>query len=123
LHPTSGDVMSYMLLIAEPVNQRAERSESEGRVLYDRMSEFAAGLKERGLLIASESLTRSSVRVRNRDGQTSLVDGPFAEAKEMIGGFFMLDCATKEEAVEIASACPAAQWCDVEVRKIGPCWE
>ena len=115
--------MSYLLLIAEPVNQRAERSESEGRVLYDRMSEFAAGLKERGLLIASESLTRSSVRVKNRDGQTSLVDGPFAEAKEMIGGFFMLDCATKEEAVEIASACPAAQWCDVEVRKIGPCWE
>ena len=46
--------MSYLLLIAEPVNQRAERSESEGRVLYDRMSEFAAGLKERGLLIAGK---------------------------------------------------------------------
>lgn len=115
--------MPYLLLIAEPVGQRAERSESEGRFLYDRMVEFGAGLKERGLLIASESLARGGVRVRKRDGQASLIDGPFAEAKEMIGGFFMLDCATKEEAIEIASACPAAEWCEVEVRKVAPCWE
>ena len=76
-----------------------------------------------GLLIASESLATGGVRVKKRDGHASLIDGPFAEAKEMIGGFYLLDCATKEEAIEIASACPAAEWCEVEVRKIGPCWE
>jgi len=87
--------MSYMLLIAEPVGQRAERSQAEGKLLYESMVEFGAGLKERGLLIASESLSTGGVRVKKRDGQASLIDGPFAEAKEMIGGFYMLDCATK----------------------------
>ena len=115
--------MSYMLLIAEPVGQRAEHSQAEGQRRYDSMVEFGAELKERGLLIASESLATGGVRVKKRDGHASLIDGPFAEAKEMIGGFYLLDCATKEEAIEIASACPAADWCEVEVRKIGPCWE
>ncbi|AME25446.1 MULTISPECIES: YciI family protein [Burkholderiaceae] len=114
--------MPYMLLIAEPVGQRAERTEAEGRLLYDRMVEFGAGLKERGLLVASESLASDGLRVKKRDGKASLTDGPFAEAKEMIGGFFMLTCETQEEAIEIASACPAAEWCEVEVRKIAPCW-
>ena len=114
--------MPYMLLIAEPIGQRAERTEAEGRFLYDRMVEFGAGLKERGLLVASESLASEGLRVRKRDGKASLIDGPFAEAKEMIGGFFMLTCETEKEAIEIASACPAAEWCEVEVRKIAPCW-
>ncbi|MDN7183415.1 YciI family protein [Caballeronia sp. SEWSISQ10-4 2] len=115
--------MSYLLLIAEPVGQRAERSQAEGKLLYERMVEFGAELKERGLLIASESLATGGVRIKKRDGQTSMIDGPYAEAKEMIGGFYMLDCATKEQAIEIATACPAAEWCEVEVRKVGPCWE
>jgi hypothetical protein len=114
--------MPYMLLIAEPIGQRAERTEAEGRFLYDRMVEFGAGLKERGLLVASESLATEGLRVKKRDGKASLIDGPFAEAKEMIGGFYMLTCETQAEAIEIASACPAAEWCEVEVRKIAPCW-
>ena len=115
--------MSYLLLIAEPVGQRAERSQAEGKLRYERMVEFGAELKERGLLIASESLATGGVRVKKRDGQASMIDGPFAEAKEMIGGFYMLDCTSKEQAIEIATACPAAEWCEVEVRKVGPCWE
>jgi hypothetical protein len=116
--------MSYMLLIVEPSNQRAERGESAGRELYDQMVRFAVDLKERGKLRAVESLTsqNDAVRVQVRGGQPKLLDGPFAEAKEMIGGFFLLDCETREEAVAIAQACPAAAWCTVEVRKLGPCF-
>jgi hypothetical protein len=114
--------MAYVLLIAEPVGQRAERTEEEGRMAYDQMLRFAAGLKERGVLLAVESLATDGVRVRKRDGRANLIDGPFAEAKEMIGGFFLLDCATRDEAVAIAAECPAAAWCDVEVRETGPCW-
>jgi hypothetical protein len=51
-----------------------------------------------------------------------VLDGPFAEAKEMVGGFFLLDCATREEAVAIARECPAAEWATVEVRATGPCY-
>lgn len=115
--------MSYLLLIVEPPNQRIERGEAKGREVYDQMVQFAAGLKERGKLRAVESLTSDdAVRVQVRDGQPKLLDGPFAEAKEMIGGFFLLDCETREEAIAIAQACPAATWCTVEVRKLGPCF-
>lgn len=117
--------MSYLLLIHEPRGQRATRSESEGRALYEKMVQFGAGLKERGLLSASESLATDdeAVKVARREGRSTLVDGPFAEAKEMIGGFFLLRCQTREEAIAIAEDCPAAEWATVEVRALAPCYE
>ncbi|MGF6964307.1 hypothetical protein OKW43_001312 [Paraburkholderia sp. WC7.3g] len=116
--------MSYMLLIVEPTDQREERGEAAGRDLYDQMVRFAEDLKTRGKLVAVESLTsqKDAIRVQVRNGQSKLVDGPFAEAKEMIGGFFLLNCDSREEAVAIAQSCPAAAWCTVEVRKLGPCF-
>ncbi|MGF6373358.1 hypothetical protein OKW40_006174 [Paraburkholderia sp. RAU6.4a] len=116
--------MSYMLLIVEPTDQREERAEAAGRELYDQMVRFSENLKARGKLLAVESLTsqKDAVRVQVRHGQSKLFDGPFAEAKEMIGGFFLLNCDSREEAVAIAQTCPAASWCTVEVRKLGPCF-
>jgi hypothetical protein len=116
--------MSYMLLIVEPLEQRRERGLEEGKRVYQRMQGFAEGLKARGELRAVESLEspQGGVRVQVRDGRRTLVDGPFAESKEMIGGFFLLDCETLEEAVAIAAECPAAEWSTVEVRKTGPCY-
>ena len=116
--------MSYILLIVEPTGQRRERTEDEGRALYDSMLKFSAQLKERGLLTVSQSLRSDAeaVRVQVRDGRRSLTDGPFAEAKEMVGGYFLLTCKTREEAVAIAAECPAAQWATVEVREFGPCF-
>jgi hypothetical protein len=113
-----------MLLIVEPVGQRRERSEAEGRQLYDRMLRFSDELKTRGLLKASQSLKSDTerVRVQVRDGKRAFVDGPFSESKEMVGGFFLLDCETKDEAIAIASECPAAGWATVEVREFGPCF-
>jgi hypothetical protein len=113
-----------MLLIIEPVGQRRERTEQEGRELYERMVRFGEGLKARGLLAGVESLRSDAegVRVRVRGGKRTLVDGPFSESKEMVGGFFLLNCDTKAQAVEIASECPAAEWATVEVREFGPCF-
>ena len=84
--------MAYMLLVVEKVGDRAVRSESEGRTLYDRMLSFSEDLKQRGLLRMSQSLKTDAVGVRvTSRGEKSIVrDGPFAEAKEMIGGFFLL---------------------------------
>lgn len=114
--------MSYMLLVIEPVGQRAERTEAEGRGLFESMLAFADRLKQRGLLIAAQSLRTDASRLQVRDGRRALVDGPFSEAKEMVGGYFLLDCATRDEAVAIAAECPAAQWATVEVREFGPCF-
>lgn len=116
--------MPYMLLIVEPSGQRDGRSEQEGRELYDAMLRFAGGLKERGLLIDAQSLRSDAagVRVQVRDGKPQRVDGPFVETKEMVGGFFLLDCEDRDLALEIAAECPAARWATVEVRELGPCF-
>jgi hypothetical protein len=117
--------MAYMLLIHEPVGQRAERTEHEGQAAYEAMLGFAADLSARGLLRAAESLASqaSGVRVAVRAGQTQVLDGPFTEAKEMIGGFFLLSCDSREAAVGIAAQCPAAKWATVEVRALAPCFQ
>jgi hypothetical protein len=118
--------MPYMLLILEPIGQREARGEAEGRVAYERMQRYAADLQARGLLRGAESLAsqRTATRVgRPLDGgAVQVLDGPFAEAKEMVGGYFLLECPTREQAVEIARACPAAEWATVEVREFGPCF-
>jgi hypothetical protein len=116
--------MPYMLLIMEPRGQRLARTEAEGRDLYARMVRFGDELRERGLLIASESLKSDTdaTRVQVRAGRPTLLDGPFAEAKEMVGGFYLLACDTKEQALEIAAQCPAAEWATVEVRALAPCY-
>jgi len=114
--------MPYMLLIVEPVGQRRERSEAEGHRAYEQMLRYADTLKARGVLRASESLGSGARRLQKRGGRSDIVDGPFAEAKEMVGGFFLLDAETEDEALAIAAECPAAEWCSVEVRKIAPCY-
>lgn len=115
--------MPYMLLIIEPRGQRTERSTEEGQAAYAQMVAFGKGLAARGLLQGSNSLRsdHDAVRVQVRDGRRALVDGPFAESKEMIGGYFLLACDDREQALEIAAACPAAAWATVEVREIAPC--
>ena len=114
--------MSYLLLITEPTGQRAERGLEAGHAVYAQMLDFAERLQKQGVLRAVESLTSDAMRVQVRAGRTRLVDGPFTEAKELIGGFFLLDVATREEALEIAAQCPAAEWATVEVRETGPCY-
>jgi hypothetical protein len=115
--------MAYMLLIHEQVGQRQQRSEAEGHAVYERMVQFAGSLKRRGVLRAVESLSSpdgSSSRISN--GKAQVIDGPFAEAKEMVGGFFLVDVPTREEAMAIARECPAAEWATIEVRETGPCY-
>ena len=116
--------MAYMLLIVEDPAQRGTRTQAEGEAVYQRMVDFGASLKSRGLLLASESLTShdQATRVKVRGGKPHLLDGPFAEAKEMIGGFFLVNCDTREQALAIAAECPAAEWATVEVRSPGPCF-
>jgi hypothetical protein len=116
--------MAYALLIVERAGQRQERTPAEGRALYDRMVRFSEGLKSRGLLTLSQSLTTDTqaARVRVQGHQSTVIDGPFAEAKEMIGGFFLLTCHSREQAIAVARECPAAEWAQVEVRELGPCF-
>ena len=117
--------MAYMLLVVEKVGDRAARSHAEGSVLYDRMLSFSENLKQRGLLTLSQSLKTDAdgARVTTQGDHSIVRDGPFAEAKEMIGGFFLLTCTTREQAIAVARECPATAWATVEVRELGPCFQ
>ena len=114
--------MPQMLLIVEPLGQRAERGRAAGEVVYQRMLDFAAELQAEGLLLGVNSLGSAARRLAKRDGGAQVWDGPFAESKEMVGGYFLLDTDDADVALAWAERCPAAEWATVEIRGIGPCY-
>lgn len=111
-----------MLLIVEPHGQRAERGQQAGERLYQRMLDYGAELQSQGLLVASHSLATAARRLQRRDGATQVLDGPFTESKEMVGGFFLLNTEDPQVAQAWAERCPAAEWATVEIRSIAPCF-
>jgi hypothetical protein len=83
---------------------------------------FTRDVRERGILQAGEALTPTSTAttVRLMDGQVVATDGPFAETKEALGGFYLIEARDLDEAIEIAAKIPAAAFGAIEVR---PIWE
>ena len=117
--------MAYVMLIMEHRDRRRKRAPDEARQEYERMTRFGEGLHQRGLLRASDALKPDAqgVRLTTQGGKRVTIDGPFAESKEMVGGFFVLECQTREQALAIAAECPAVAWATVEVREIGTCYD
>ena len=78
-----------------------------------------------GWLLGTEGCLPSALgaRVRRSGNDITVTDGPFTEAKEFVGGFFLLDCETRQQALSHAAECPAAEWATIEVREVGPCYE
>ncbi len=116
--------MPHMLLIVEPLGQREERGLEGGQAAYQQMLDFTDELRSAGVLMASSALASTATRLQRPSGATAsrVLDGPFAEAREMIGGFFLLNCDTRDAALGWAERCPAAAWATVEVRETGPCY-
>jgi hypothetical protein len=121
---TDGEApVKYLILIySNPASREiwegfSDDQRGEGYRYYAALTEELAASGE---LIVSEALADPSLakRVSVRDGQTLTSDGPFAEAKEVLGGFFLLDCESVERAVEIAARVPEAELGLVEVRPI-----
>jgi hypothetical protein len=112
-----GPRMKYMLLIyaKEDVLNDAERE-----ACYEKSTELCQQLASKGQFISASPLqsviTATSVQVR--EGKRLVTDGPFAETREQLGGYFMIDANNLDEALDIASRIPAATWGTVEVRPI-----
>jgi hypothetical protein len=110
----------YMLLVYEEEVDEAGQAERDQAVPM--FLELHRGLREAGLLVNVKALrpveTATSVRVR--DGDTEIVDGPFAVTKEMLAGFYLLECADLDEALALAARIPPARWGTVEVRPVVP---
>jgi hypothetical protein len=82
--------------------------------------EFTEGLREAGLFLAAGQLrpVDTATTVRVRDGETEILDGPFAVTKEYLGGYYLLNCADLDEALKIAARVPIARYGSVEVRPL-----
>ena len=108
----------YMLLVYEEEVDQAEQDEREKTLPM--MLELHRGLRDAGLLVGVQRLrsTDSATSVRVRDGQTEIVDGPYAVTKERLAGYYVLECADLDEALEQAAQLPMARWGTVEVRPV-----
>jgi len=112
--------MKYMLLIYHDEQAFSRLTEEERQEMYKGYRELRDGLTTDGKFITGSQLqptsTASSVRVRN--GRAITIDGPFAETKEQLGGYFLIEVETASEANTIAARIPSAETGTVEVRAL-----
>lgn len=112
--------MQYLCLIYSPESKQASMTPEEMQAYFGAYGAFGASIKGSGNFVAGEALqpisTATSVRVR--DGKTVLTDGPFAETKEQLGGFYMIEAADLDEATAIAARIPTAAHGTIEVRPV-----
>jgi hypothetical protein len=109
--------MQYMLLIY--LDEQA-LSETQRASCYEESTHFAQQLDASGKYLAAAPLhpTSTATSVRMRDGRRMITDGPFAETREQLGGFFLVDADNLDEAIDIAARIPAGRWGTVEVRPV-----
>ena len=110
----------YMLLVYQPEADGAEQAEREAELPV--FLELNRSLREAGLLVGVQRLrsVESATSVRVRGGETEITDGPFATTKEVLAGYYVLECADLDEALKQAARLPVARWGTVEVRPMMP---
>jgi len=113
--------MQYLLLIYQAeLPAGAQPDPDEMAAEFAAYDVFTRETRDRGQFIAGEALepTSTATSVRVREGRTVVTDGPFAETKEALGGFYLLECKDLDEAIEMAARIPAAKRGTIEVRPI-----
>jgi hypothetical protein len=112
--------MQYMLLIYETEIDFTRVSEEEMALGMKAWNSYTDWLKERGWFRAGKALqpVATATTVRERDGKTLTTDGPFAETKEQLGGYYVVDCENLDEAIEAAARIPNVGSGSVEIRPI-----
>jgi hypothetical protein len=112
--------MQYLLLIYANERDDPQPGTPEGDKLYGDYMKFTEEVQKRKLLLGSNALNpvSTATTVRVRQGKTLTTDGPFAETKEQLGGYYLLDCKDLDEAIECAAKVPSARYGSVEVRPV-----
>jgi hypothetical protein len=111
--------MQYLVLIYSEESNEPPDPAAMGAVMEE-YNAYSKMLRDSGAFVAGEALqpTASATTVRIRDGQTLTTDGPFAETKEALGGFYLIEAKDLDEALALGAACPGAKWGSIEVRPI-----
>ncbi len=110
--------MKYMLLIY--LDEKGRPSEAEQQKCYVESAQYAHKLHASGKFLASAPLhpTSTATSVRQQDGRPLVTDGPFAETREQLGGYFLVNAKDLDEAIRIASEIPAGRFGTVEIRPV-----
>ena len=114
--------MKYLCLIYQDTAEIQNLPKTEFDKLRGEYLAFAAEIKKSGRFLGSNALqpARTATTVRVRNGKIATTDGPFAETKEQLGGYYLIEGGDRDEAVQIAAKIPSARFASVEVR---PVWE
>jgi hypothetical protein len=114
--------MRYLMLICNDETMIEAVSPAEQSAAVAEYAAFGDEMGRRGVLQGGERLRRTTdaTTVQVRDGEVLVADGPFAETKEQVGGYCLVDCQDLDEAIEVASKIPGARYGTIEVR---PIWE
>ena len=112
--------MKYLCLIYDDEKNWVNLPQAEMDKVFEEHEAFSQGIRAKGQYVAGEALhpvsTATTVRVRN--GQTTTTDGPFAETKEQLGGFYIIEAADLNDALQIAARLPEARSGSIEVRPV-----
>jgi len=119
-HERKGDAMQYILLIYDPEKTWAQMPKEESQKLFTEYMHFTQDIKQTGKWLAGDALqppsTATTVRVRG--GKVQTTDGPFAETKEQLGGYYLIEAKDLDEATKIAARVPSAHTGTIEVRPL-----
>jgi hypothetical protein len=112
--------MKYLCMAYEEEGKLNALSQNEWAALRTETLNYVDELKKNGYLIAAEPLqsVRTAATVRVRGGKLSITDGPFAETKETLGGFFLINAKDMNEAIQVAAKWPSARLGSIEVRPV-----
>jgi hypothetical protein len=109
--------MRFLFLVHGDDEAEAALTPEERRAIVDEHIAYGAMLRERGAHVLGEALTGEATTVRPGE-KPFVTDGPFAETKEAVGGFYVVDCSDREEAIELASRVPRSPGVAVEILEI-----
>jgi hypothetical protein len=114
--------MKYLLLIHDEEKRWGTLSEAERQQIMSGYRKFGEEIRASGQFLNGAQLqpTTTATSVRVRDGKPLVTDGPFAETREQLGGFYLVDAANLDEAIKLAARIPSAQTGTIEVRPLVP---
>jgi hypothetical protein len=114
--------MKYLCLIYQDESLARSLPQAEGEKIFGEYVVFTQELNKSGRLLGSNRLqpTETATTVRVRDGKVTTTDGPFAETKEQLGGYYLIEARDLNEAIQVAAKIPSARFGSIEVR---PVWE
>ena len=114
--------MQYMLLIYDDEQAWSGMDEAQRGQIFQAYGAYTEDMRQKGVFVAGDALqpTSTATTVRDRNGDRLVTDGPFAETKEQLGGYYLIEAGSLDDALDWAAKIPSARFGSIEVRPVVP---